>query len=436
MKKGVDDIVTSERRSIRDIPLPKRGTAAEEKRQPVYVEPVQTPKESAPISPRSSSTRRTSNNAPRTRSRGVWIIAILAIIAVAFSTTWLLSETTVNVNVKKITLAADGVYAAASTPTEGAVFAFDTIELTTDLTRTVDATGTKEAQSKAEGVVTIYNNFSTAPQALVAGTRLEDPNGLIFKINNAVTVPGRKTEAGKIIPGSVEVKAVAESAGAKYNIAVSDFTIPGFKGTTKYNAFYARSKAPMAGGASGTVAVVEEETLKRTREELQSELLPLALAKVKAELPPDFIFLEGAYKASFKSYEPAVQAGNKAELKEEVTIKGYVFKQQEFVKALAEEADVELIENAPINLDHSSVRVLSIEENAPKAFFKLEGTLRGEYAIDETELKKALRGQKKKEVPKILTAFPIIEKAQVIVSPFWVGSLPSSEKKIDIVKES
>lgn len=438
MKKGNDDIVSSERRSIRDIPLPKRTAAqAEEKKQPVYTEaPISITKETTPPPARPVATRRTSNNAPKTRSGGVWLVAIVAILAVAFSATWLLSKTTVNVNAKKITLASDGVYPAASSAAEGSVFSFDTIELTTDLSKTVDANGTKEASTKAEGTVTIFNNFSTTAQALVTGTRLEDPNGLIFKINSAVTVPGRKTVSGKIVPGSIDVKVTAESAGAKYNIAVSDFTVPGFKGTEKFNAFYARSKAAMTSGASGTVAVVDAEALKTAREELQKELLPAAIAKVKAELPQDFIFLEGAYKTSFKSYEPAVQSGNKAEIKEEVTIKGYVFKQPEFIKALAKEANLELIENAPITLDHTSVKVLSIEENAPKAFFKLEGTLRGEYTLDEPELKKALRGQKKKDVPKILTAFPIIEKAQVIVSPFWVGSLPSSEKKIHIVKES
>lgn len=441
MKKGIQDIVPTEKRSIRDIPLPRKneGSNQLENKSSTTVLPLVIKKplitddfeqESDAVPP----VTRNSFQSAQKKGKGIWVIAILAVIAVALSLTWVLSKTTVNLNIKKIVIAAQGVFAAGTVAAQGSSFTYDTIELTSELSKTVDATGTKEVANKATGTVIIYNNFGATSQALVAGTRLEDPSGLIFKLNSGVTVPGKKTVSGKSVPGSVEVKVTAESAGEKYNIALSDFTIVGFKGTPKFNAFYARSKTPMSGGMIGTVAVVSAEVLKATRTAIDEELAGVAVAKVKAELPKEFVFLEGAHKLSYKSFEPTSAGDNKANIKEEVTIKGYIFRQDNFVKALADEAKVKLIDNAPIALDHSSLKVVSIEENSPKGFFKLDGTLRGTYTLDEDALKKVLKGQKKKDVPKLLSAFPIIEKAQVIITPFWISSLPSSISKIKIVQ--
>ena len=63
---------------------------------------------------------------------------------------------------------------------------------------------------------------------------------IIFRIPKTVTIPGAKLESGELIPGKLEMEVTADNAGEKYNIEPSDFTIPGFKGSPKFEKFYAK----------------------------------------------------------------------------------------------------------------------------------------------------------------------------------------------------
>jgi hypothetical protein len=118
-------------------------------------------------------------------------------------------------------------------------------------------TGTKGSSSvssdlnqKAKGKVTIYNEYGKEPQQLVATTRISTSDGKIFRIIKGVTVPGTKEESGQLKPGSVEVDVIADQAGESYNINPSEFKIPGFKDSPKYDKFYAKSTVSMSGGGS------------------------------------------------------------------------------------------------------------------------------------------------------------------------------------------
>ena len=110
------------------------------------------------------------------------------------------------------------------------------------------AAGREEIEEKASGKIVIFNDFNTSSQRLIKNTRFETPEGLIYRINRSIVVPGQKTEDGEKVPGSIEVTVYADEAGDKFNISLTDFTVPGFKGSPRFEKFYARSKTPMAGG--------------------------------------------------------------------------------------------------------------------------------------------------------------------------------------------
>ncbi len=134
----------------------------------------------------------------------------------------------------------------------------------------VDATGTPSSSGqKATGSVVIYNAYNASPQPLVATTRLETSDGKVFRLAKGITVPGM-TSGGE--PGVVEVSVVADEIGESYNIGPSEFTIPGFRGNPKFDAFSAKSTETMRGGTTGGgdgVATVSEADLKRAREEAE-----------------------------------------------------------------------------------------------------------------------------------------------------------------------
>jgi len=98
------------------------------------------------------------------------------------------------------------------------------------------STGQGKDEQMAKGIITIINNFSSAPQILVANTRFETPDGKIFRLDSRIVIPGATMKNGKLEPSSIDVNVTAATSGPEYNIiACNDnckFTIPGFKGTS------------------------------------------------------------------------------------------------------------------------------------------------------------------------------------------------------------
>ncbi len=123
------------------------------------------------------------------------------------------------------------------------------IDIKNEISETYPATGKKHIVSKASGKITIYNEFSSNDQKIVATTRFLSKDGHIFKVDENVTIPGFSRVEGKDVPGEIVVTVYADKAGEEYNIGPESFTLPGFQGTGKYSAIYARSSAAMTGGA-------------------------------------------------------------------------------------------------------------------------------------------------------------------------------------------
>ena len=86
-------------------------------------------------------------------------------------------------------------------------------------------------------------------------------------------MPGAKIEEGKVIPSLIKARVAAEKAGDEYNIGPIDkFFIPGFKGSAKYNGFYAKSESNMAGGFVGEEAYPTDEDIKSAKLKIAKSL--------------------------------------------------------------------------------------------------------------------------------------------------------------------
>ena len=128
-----------------------------------------------------------------------------------------------------------------------------------------------ESGTKAFGTITVFNGYSSEPQLLIASTRFLSSNERIFRTTKNIDIPGAQLNDDEIIPSSISVEIVADYLGAEYNIGPSDFTIPGFKGSPKYQGFYGKSSTAMSGGSSDTI---EDAGLKN---EYQNKLNQLNL---------------------------------------------------------------------------------------------------------------------------------------------------------------
>ena len=98
------------------------------------------------------------------------------------------------------------------------------------------------------------NDYSSAPQELVATTRFVTPGGQIFRLNTDTVVPGATVDGSGNVTASSSIKAAvtADQIGTAYNVGPTPhLTIPGFQASApKYAGFYGILPDGAAGGSS------------------------------------------------------------------------------------------------------------------------------------------------------------------------------------------
>ena len=309
----------------------------------------------------------------------------------------------------------------------------DFIQVEKVVSKTFAASGDKEVFQKAEGEITIYNNFSVAPQNLVATTRFQTPEGLVFRILKAVTVPGKVKVGSEFKPSETKVKVIADRAGEEYNIEPTEFKIPGFLGSPKYQGFYAKSFSNFSGGFVGRSSFVTKEDLKKSDDEVRQE----AISDIKKELASlkDFKILEEVLEIETEKMPDSANAGDLVkEFKVSLKAKARVlaFKESDVIDLISQyisnSQNVKIIRNG-----------LSISYNEPKLdkekmelSFKLTSWGKTAENIDKEKIVAGILGKKIPQIKAHLGNLKEIESAQVLLSPFWVKTAPKDRDKVKV----
>ena len=93
-------------------------------------------------------------------------------------------------------------------------------------------------------------------------------SGKLFVALQKIVIPAAKKSGSKITPGSVQINVQAVEGGTDYNIAPSNFSVPGLKGTAYYYSIYATSTAAMTGGYTGKVKKVTDDDIQGAKDVL------------------------------------------------------------------------------------------------------------------------------------------------------------------------
>ena len=416
-KKIIQDVLPG-RRTIRDISLSERTNQ----------------RESAPAG---------GFRNPRATGRfGIWLAAIIALVALAAAFSVLFTGAKMSIVPKQVSAQIGATITAKQNPSDKEL-GFEFMILRKEAKESVPTSGEEYVEKKASGKIIVYNNFSSAPQRLIKNTRFETPTGLIFRIDQSIVLPGQTKENNKVVPGSAEVSVFADSPGAEYNIGLTDFTVPGFKSDpTRFKNFYARSKTPMTGGFAGMMKKVPDETLKITREKLRQTIRDKVLSQVGAEAPSSSIFYPAASFFTFESLPHENINESTVSVREMASSTAVIFDRLKLANFLAME-NITGYEDENIKIDNlSELQFALIEPNESPVdsgvlTFSLKGEAKFTYQIDKTALAKDLAGQPKKETGEIIKSYKSIEKTEVVVRPFWKKNFPSNPKDIKIIiKES
>ncbi len=429
-KNTLQDVVPPERKSIRRIPLSITRTVD---RQGPRENEEETPKTRKEPEKRERS-RKTHYGIPKF---GIWILVAVAVVIFLFATATFFTGATVTVTPRSQSVLID-VAGLARASGEGLVY--KTVAVSGSSSMTIPSSGQIQVQKKSTGKIIVYNNYSAAPQKLIKNTRFESPSGLIYRIDSSVTVPGRRTESGKTVPGSVEATVLADLPGSSYNIGLTDFTIPGFKGDPRYSGFYARSKTPMAGGFSGMMPSADPKQLADTYNSIETAVTNSLKTKLGAAVPAGYVLFSSAVSTEFQKADPMQASGSSVTLVEFATSTAFVFDEKALSSYLADHALSTQV-GTPVSVTNLSDMTFNSDlangaSSSGTLQFDIKGNAMFIWQFDPMKFQSDLAGRAKKDMGSILVNYPAIEKAEVVVRPFWRSSFPSSAEKIKILTKS
>lgn len=286
--------------------------------------------------------------------------------------------------------------------------------------------GSKEVEEKASGTVTIKNT-SSRNQPLVETTRLLTPDGVLFRLDDTVTVP-----AG----GSVTATVHADVAGASGNVAPTRFTIPGLSESLQA-LIYAESTEAFTGGVR-LVAVISQQDIDRSALTLRGTLEEEAKAALRAQAGDVY----GGEAFSFEVVDQSsdVPAGTEASsfsLTMSVRASGVFYDRSALqtiaVRKLYEQLDAGS-EFASLDGTRTQVTVDKADPETESANLRvyLDG-LAAPSATSEALDPARFSGMSALEVKQLLVGEGIAADVSVEFSPFWMDRVPRLRDHIEVV---
>lgn len=303
-------------------------------------------------------------------------------------------------------------------------FQLVTVEKTA--TTNVPAESTQTSNDAASGRIVISNKQTTT-QALIKNTRFQSAAGLIYRIRDSISIP-----AGGFVTATV----YADEAGEKYNTGPTTFTVPGLKGSKAFDLVTARSSGSISGGFSGTRPTVSQATKDKQFGEMQTKLAADLQKELSGKVPAGYVLLPGA---SFTTYTPASDAAGASgtvTLTEAGSITAVIFPADALAKTIAFKS-VGSYGGEPVtlkNVQNLTVKPAqtSIAPDATTFDFNLSGGTTVIWQVDPAKIGGAVAGKTRDTAEIALKSFPEVDKATLVLRPFWASKFPADPSKIKV----
>lgn len=379
------------------------------------------------------------------------VFTVIAVAAILGAATYLfLPKATIVVfaknKIQSVDVQVEGSSVASGVDLVNETVPAKAVALADELTKSYEVTGAKDSSNqKAKGTITVYNEFSTSPQPLVATTRFESSDKKIFRLVQAITVPGMEKVGSENKPGAIEAEVVADESGEQYNIAAGTFSIPGFQssGGDKFAKIYAKSFTAMQGGGSGggsqKVRTVSDSDVSSAKTKTLQELKLQIMQKLKDSVGAEYIFLDDAVSVDDAVYTLSKSSGDVADnfsITVRAKVNAVVFKESD-IKAIVSnslgkkgERGAKIPENS-IKLDFGKADVNMKDSNM---VIRVHATGNIVPEIDLERLKSDLLGKKDEDIASYLKGYTQdIEKIEVIHSPaFIAGKIPAYNSRVTV----
>ncbi|MFZ2152358.1 MAG: hypothetical protein WAV09_04615, partial [Minisyncoccia bacterium] len=274
--------------------------------------------------------------------------------------------------------------------------------------------------SKAKGTVTIYNANSTE-QSLVASTRLEAPNGKIYRLDNKIVVPKASIVGGKSVPGSIQALVTADKAGESYNTTQSDFTFPGLVGSPRYKNVYARTKGALSGGSESKTFTLDEKDKNEKIEAFAKEVSESLKAEIAAKRAPDAVVIRES--AIVPHFEKISDTNGSVVLQASL----YGVDKNTLATILTKTQKPNSITSMEF-VGEPELLIAYVSESKTDVRIKVTGSVVVKTNIPESEIKELLALQPFSEFRNRIKTIEGIQEVSFTSKPFWVSVFPPASR--------
>lgn len=373
---------------------------------------------------------------------GLFACAVLLGLGIFSSTTLARLTVTVKPRVEELTLTDVHVFidssAAASVPNRRIVPA-ELLKFPHAVREEFETTGRGIVYEKSRGIVKIFNNFGAVLQPLVARTRFVAPNGAVFRLPRSVVIPQAVKTGSTFTPRFAEAELVADVSGEQSNISGEvKLSIPGFKGTPKYNGFYAIAAEGFKGGLTGEVPMPSRDDRKKAEELITKRVVDETNKQIIDKLPPNFTVVEGLRETRITklTIPPEKREDGRFAVETEALGRVLVFRQ----------ADMErLVKEVLLGNDQSRAfvdrslalqyQIKNTDFTKGKAELIVNGKVKVTRVIAPSEIASVVRHQKEKVIIDALRRREDLATFSLSFFPPWLERAPSNEEKIRLTIE-
>lgn len=371
--------------------------------------------------------------------------AVVVLVVAVFGLSALLSKTTLTVYPEFNEPVVNAEFIAYPDRRESAL-SYEVITIDATKEKQVAASGEEYVEALTKGFIEITKT-TPGSERLVPKTRFRTADGLVFRIQESVVVPGAmKDAAGVLVPGTIRAEVVADAMGQEYNLAANTrFDVPGFKENNLnelYNSIYATNRDAFTGGFKGQKFIINDAELSKAKQELQLQLRDELLARIKSEKPAGFTTFDNSVAITYQELPTISYGENLVTIRQQATLQMPLFKQEEFAAYLAKETistydreQVRIVDTSVLEFSYPNLTTNSSNlADLTSITFKIAGKPTIVSEFDAVQLQKDLAGKSKTSISTVLTAHPGIKSARVASKPFWRRAFPTEAEDIKIIE--
>lgn len=424
--------MSEKRRSIQDIVPPARSRPIRAT-PPREDEEAETPEETKRTPPTHNRTR--AHEGKKTFVLFGIALGILVILSGFFAlASTLFHRADITVVIKSFPVSIAESFEASP---DGALLSYTNESASITLSRSVPSSGVENVEERASGTIVVSNAYSTESQRLIANTRFESSDGLIYRIRAPIVVPGYTMRNGVKTAGEARVLVYADEPGADYNKETVTFTIPGLRESGQsamYRDITARTETPISGGLVGERPVVSRTARDAAATELRNELDRAVRTALLEKNTEGNIIIPDSIQIRFVDLQDSFTE-NGAEVSVRADASAPVFSEDHIAQLIARENGVLYDNRLTIPTISDFTVAVSQAENTNTITLTISGDGSVKAYFDESAFINDLAGKDRRTVGSIITRYPSVADMRVAVYPFWRGELPKQPSRFNLILE-